>query len=135
MPSINQQAGTHPAIIASKSALGQLRNAIWHLNDDNYKERLEKSVTYCQEQARRIEKRGVTIRWWHLLLFPLGEFVRKYIMKSGFRDGVRGLIFSLHSSCAMFKASALVWDSQNRTPREELEAEIVNQWRDFQIKQ
>jgi (heptosyl)LPS beta-1,4-glucosyltransferase len=122
-------------IEGGSDATGQLGNFIWHLNDENYRERVEKSVAYCQEQAQRIEKRGVIIQWWHLLLFPLGEFVRKYFLKSGFRDGVRGLIFSLHSSCAMFKASALVWDGQNRVLREELEAELMDQWRDFQAKQ
>ncbi len=109
-------------------AVGQLENVIWHLNDESYQERMEKSVVYCQEQARRIEKKGVIVRWWHLLLFPAGEFVRKYVLKKGYRDGTHGLLFSMHSSCAMFKACALVWDSQNKMHRSELEQALRAEW-------
>ena len=114
-------------------SIGQLKNRIWHLNDETYKERMFKSVIYCQEQARRIEKRGVIIRWWHMLIFPVGEFLRKYVLKKGYRDGTHGLLFSMHSSCAMFKACALVWDAQNRIPRDALERDLQVKWNETEV--
>ena len=104
--------------------IGQLNEMIWHLNDDSYKERMFKSVVYCQEQARRLQKRGFKIRWWHLLLLPFLEFLRKMIKRHGYRDGTPGLMFALHSSTAMFKACSLVWDEQNRIPRSEIEEQV-----------
>ena len=109
------------------STVAQLNSCILHINDENYVERVNKSVQYCLEQANRIERK-VSIRWWHLLLYPSVEFVRKYFLKSGFLDGTPGLIWSLHSACAMFKASAILWDRQNNIPREHIEEEIREKW-------
>ena len=105
--------------------IGQLDEMIWHLNDDSYKERMYKSVVYCQEQSRRLKKRGLTIRWWHLLLLPTLEFLRKIVKRHGYRDGTPGLMFALHSSTAMFKACSLVWDEQNQIPRLDLEGKVT----------
>jgi (heptosyl)LPS beta-1,4-glucosyltransferase len=116
------------------AATGQMDHFMLHLNDENYKERLEKSVVYCQELSRRIAGRGFRIRWWHLILFPFGEFLRKYLLKSGYRDGVRGLIFCLHSGCAVFKATALVWDEQNRIDRDDVETQLEKQWQKSSLR-
>ncbi len=114
-------------------SVGQLQNVIWHLNDETYQERMEKSMVYCQEQARRIGERNIVVRWWHMFLFPVGEFLRKYILKKGWRDGTHGLLFSMHSSCAMFKACALLWDEQNRIERDELEQALKADWESSEI--
>jgi hypothetical protein len=108
--------------------VGQLSNKMWHLNDDSYQARMRKSFSYCQEQAERLEKRFKRIGWIHILGLPVFEFFRKYVVKGAFRDGVRGLIFSMHSAGAMFRACALVWDKQNRVPREDLEKEMADLW-------
>jgi len=106
------------------AVIGQLKEKIWHLNDDSYKERMYKSVEYCQEQARRLQKRGFKMRWWHLMVLPSLEFLRKYVKRHGYRDGTPGLMFALHSSTAMYKACCLVWDEQNRLPRSTVEQQI-----------
>ena len=113
---------------------GQLDACIWHLNDESYQERIEKSVVYCQEQARRLQKRGFRIYWWHLLVLPALEFARKYLWKKGFLDGTHGMLFSLHASCAMFKACALVWDAQNSIPRSMVEHKLIDLWSSVEIK-
>jgi hypothetical protein len=61
------------------------------------------------------------IKWWHFLLLPVKEFLKKMIYKQGYKDKTIGLLFSLHSSAAVFKACALVWDQQNTISRSELE--------------
>jgi hypothetical protein len=48
--------------------------------------------------------------------------------RHGYRDGMPGLIFALHSATAMFKACALVWDEQNRVSRSEIEDQIVKSY-------
>lgn len=113
-----------------ESHIGQLDNMIWHLNDDSYKERMMKSVVYCQDQARLLQKRGFKMRWWHLLLLPLLEFVKKIVMRHGYRDRTPGLMFALHSSAAMFKACSLVWDEQNRMSRSDIEDQITKSYFD-----
>ena len=106
--------------------IGQLNEKIWHLNDESYKERMFKSVIYCQEQARRLCNRGFKVRWWHFILLPTFEFLRRYVKRHGYRDGALGLLFALHTSTAMFKACALVWDKQNQISRSEIEEKFRN---------
>lgn len=115
--------------------IGQLKEKMWHLNEDNYIERIEKSFKYCQEQAQRLVNRGIKMRWYHLLLLPLIEYLRTIVKKGGYRDGTVGLISALHSSCAMFRACAIVWDQQNKISRLELEGRISENWRSHLIKE
>jgi len=57
------------------------------------------------------------------------EFISKYFWKRGFLDGTPGLIWAFHAASAKTRAYALVWDEQNRIPREKLEEEIRSGWK------
>ena len=104
--------------------IGQLKGLMWHLNDESYLERMNKSNLYCIEQSRDIGNKGLRVRWWHLLILPAVEFVKKFVKKGGFRDGILGLIFALHASCAKFKACVMLWDEQNSVSRDVIENQI-----------
>lgn len=110
---------------APPERIGQLKSLIWHLNDDSYLERMQKSNLYCLEQARILKDSGRRIRWWHLLLLPAVEFLKKFFKKKGYRDGTLGLMFALHTASAKFKACALVWDEQNPVSRQSVEEQLV----------
>lgn len=116
-------------IDAPESRIGQLRNPMWHLNDVSYKARMEKSLRYSEEQSQRIARRYKKITWLHLLGLPMLEFVRKFLLKEGFRDGMPGLIFAGHAADAMFRACAFVWDEQNRIQRDAIENRIRERWK------
>jgi glycosyltransferase involved in cell wall biosynthesis len=109
--------------------VGQLQSKMWHLNDSSYLERMNKSFKYCQEIARRIKSRGRKIHCYDLILYPLREFISKLIVKKGYRDKTIGVLWALHSSCAMFRSCALVWDEQNRLDRSMIEKMIKDKWR------
>jgi len=117
-------------IDGASDSIGQLNKTMWHLNDESYKERMQKSFVYCQNQARRLEARGINMRWFHLVMLPVAEFLRKFFKKRGYRDGTPGLLFALHSSDAMFRACALVWDKQNSLDRSVVEGQIRKMWKE-----
>lgn len=109
-------------------SIGQLTEKMWHLNDESYKERMEKSVVYCQNQSKRLVARGIKMKWYHFILLPTVEFLRKFVQKGGHHDGTPGLLFALHATCAMFKACALVWDEQNPLDRSDIESRLRKLW-------
>ncbi len=117
-------------IQGAPGSIGQLKKIMWHLNDESYKERMQKSFVYCQNQARRLEGRGIKMRWFHLVMLPVAEFLRKFFRKGGYQDGMPGLLFALHSSDAMFRACALVWDKQNSLDRSVVEEQIRKMWKE-----
>jgi len=105
-------------------AVGQLSGFMWHLNDDSYEERMNKSFQYCKLVAEELIGDGRKISWASLLLRPLKIFLKKYVLQRGFLDKTPGLIAALHSADAEFRACALVWDAQNRISRAYLEEQV-----------
>lgn len=108
--------------------VGQLVNQMWHLNDENYEERMRKSTNYCVEYAEALRGKGVRVKSLHLFYYPLREFVRIFLWKRGYRDGFLGLLFALHASTAAFRSCALLWNWQHPTKRDELEEELKTLW-------
>jgi len=109
-------------------SIGQLEARMWHLNDEDYVERLRKSFVYCQYEADGLLERGYRVKWYDFLLRPLLSFGSKYVLHQAHRDGVLGLLLTTHSACATFRAYALAWDRQNRISRQDLEDELSERW-------
>ena len=109
--------------------IGQLTSAMWHLNDEDYSERVQKNARYMQMSGDELLAGGRKIRWYHLLAQPLWRALRAYFPDGAFRLGTRGLLFSVYTFCSVFNWYAYAWDKQNRIERAELEAELARQWR------
>ena len=45
------------------NSIGQLKEMMWHLNDDSYKERMQKSMLYSQFQSARLIEKRLKIEW------------------------------------------------------------------------
>lgn len=108
--------------------VGQLNAKMLHLNEDDFQKRLSKSARYSEEVVKAIEARGRVVGVFDLLVRPLVDFLRKYLAKGGWRDGIPGLIYAMHALTATFRANAIVWDRQNRISRAELEAAMAADW-------
>ena len=52
-----------------------------------------------------------TVRWIDLVFRPLVVWVKTYVLKNGFRDGVRGLIVCVFASMYTFVKYAKLWDA------------------------
>lgn len=120
----------HEEIILScgNDQVGQMNSKMYHLNDESYTERLRKSANYQLEVAQSIRNKGIKVKASHLLMVIGKQFISKYFIKGGYKDGTTGLISALHSSAAAFKSYAMIWDEQNRISRAELENEIEELW-------
>ncbi len=125
----------HERAVIDQSAgkIGQLSSYMLHFNDDSYSERMRKSVQYCQLEADKLLEKNSTVRSIDFFVNPLFEFVKKYIIKRGFIDGVPGIISALHAACARFRTLALTWDKQNAISRKSLEKQINTDHQKSQI--
>ena len=115
-------------LTVSNDQVGQLNHAIWHINDQDYNERIRKSNGYLKEMSDRIVKENFKIRWFHLVWAPVREFLYKFFYKKGYKDKTLGVLWALHAASAKFRAYALVWDQQNGIARSELEQQIKDDW-------
>ena len=112
-------------LTCQQDRIGQLNQMMWHLNDNSFLERLEKSARYSELEGRRIVESGLNVRWYHFLFHPLFRAANVYIRRQGFRDGVPGLIYAFHQFNSTFNWYALAWDTQNRISRKTLEDDIA----------
>src|SRR5262245_1041187 len=71
--------------------IGQLSGEMWHLNDEDYVERVTKNLHYMQGSGDSILARGTVVRWYHLLFHPLLRALRAYFLEGAWRLGTRGL--------------------------------------------
>lgn len=72
--------------------VGQLRGELLHESQDTLAAYLEKQNRYTSLQAQHLFERGVKPSVRRLVLSPWLRFVKFYILRSGFRDGVAGFV-------------------------------------------
>lgn len=112
-----------------RERIGTLATRILHFNENSFTKRLRKSDRYLEEVCAEVRRRRPRFAGRAIAGAFLREFLKRYIIKRGFRDGTPGLIAALHSATAQFRAHALVWDERNGRTRAELEAEVERLWR------
>jgi hypothetical protein len=61
------------------------------------------AAEYHSQKTKRV--RGVD-----LFVLPIAAFIRTYIFKQGFRDGVQGLIIAMFTAYSVFLKYAKVWE-------------------------
>ena len=64
--------------------------------------------------ATRLAEEGRGAGAWELVVHPLGNFFRNYVVHQGFRDGVPGLIYALLMALHPFLARAKQWEGRRR---------------------
>jgi hypothetical protein len=58
-------------------------------------------------------KKNRRVRGVELFALPIAAFIRTYIFKQGFRDGVPGLIIAMDTAYSVFLKFAKVWERNN----------------------
>ena len=81
-----------------------------------------------QISGQEIIDKGIKVKWYHLLFYPLYRAFRSYFYDAGFREGTRGLLFCLYTFSSSFNWWAYAWEKQNHIKRETLEKEIMDIW-------
>ncbi|HET6912076.1 MAG TPA: glycosyltransferase family 2 protein [Rhodanobacteraceae bacterium] len=69
---------------------GDLEHVAYRSLDDQ----LARYRRYATMMAQHMHARGRRARWYNLIINPRWRFLRGYILRGGFRDGWRGLLFA-----------------------------------------
>lgn len=89
---------------------GVLKNDILHYSYDNLTQYIQKMVLYAHSAAEQkvLEKRKLKLS--DLLLVPGLTFLKTYIARKGFLDGLHGFVLSNLSACSVFIRYAMLWE-------------------------
>lgn len=105
------------AEIESTGSISKLKQKILHYTYTDLTNYLRKADRYTTwgalDRFEKFKKTGRTIGWPYLIFRPLGRFVRHYIWRLGFLDGIHGLVVSLLSSYNIFMRALKIWRLQN----------------------
>lgn len=75
-------------------AVATLAGELEHRAYRSLGDQLRRLESYARLMAADMHARGRRAHWWNLLLNPLWRFVRGYLLRAGFLDGWRGLVFA-----------------------------------------
>jgi glycosyltransferase involved in cell wall biosynthesis len=88
--------------VSVRGPVGQLRGELEHFAYRNIADHLETIDRYTTYAARQMRERGETAGWLRLAGHPPLAFLRNYLLKGGFRDGIPGLIISSMNAYYVF---------------------------------
>lgn len=94
--------------------LGKLEGHILHYTDPDIEHYLEKLNRYTSLSADTLHEQGRRFKVLDVVLKPPAAFIKMYILKSGFLDGIQGLLLALLSSFHVLCKYAKLWERQRR---------------------
>jgi glycosyltransferase involved in cell wall biosynthesis len=87
---------------------------IGHQSYRDIAQHLGKVNAYTTTMARSLHERGAArVGFLTLVLHPLGRFCRMFLLKGGWREGVRGLIIATIGAFYVFAKYAKLWEIQH----------------------
>lgn len=96
-----------------KGKIETLEGEFLHYTKKNLSEHHRVMDSYATLAAEYLFKKGKKISGFTLFFKPIGAFLRSYILKQGFRDGIPGLIIAMQTAYGVFFKCAKVWEMRN----------------------
>ncbi len=90
------EGNVHERIVLNGQA-GRLKHPLLHTSYQTLSEYQSKFPQFCSMDAERMYREGKRPHVYHLFLKPLAHFAYFYIVKLGFLDGARGLLYHVLS--------------------------------------
>lgn len=78
--------------VMTPQPVGTLHGDLLHESQESLEQYLAKQNRYTTLQAQRLFERGATSSVWRMVASPLLRFIKFYVVRQGFRDGVPGLV-------------------------------------------
>ncbi|ATX82050.1 Glycosyltransferase involved in cell wall bisynthesis [Mariprofundus ferrinatatus] len=94
--------------------IGKLEGTIRHRTVESLAEYIDKINRYTDLQAEIVLQSGVRVTFPQLFTRSLWRFLRGYILRLGFLDGVAGLTHSMTSTLTSYLKYAKAYELQNR---------------------
>ncbi len=103
-----QDKYVHSEIIAN-GKVGLLKNKLYHNSYVSFDSYLEKMNRYAWWQAKDYDQKTGKLTPYHFIIKPFWGFFKHYIVQSGFRDGVVGLVIAYIQGYVVFMRYTKLW--------------------------
>jgi glycosyltransferase involved in cell wall biosynthesis len=99
-------------------AVKETRNDLLHFTDPTLYHYLTKFNKYTSLGAEDLHAAGRRFRLSDLVVRPMFQFVKMYVLRQGFLDGMQGFLLSVFSSAYTFTKYAKLWERE-RSPEQQ----------------
>jgi hypothetical protein len=89
--------------------IGLLDEPLFHYPHPTISEFLKEINFYTTLKAQELYREGVWVGAEPIILYPIGKFIKNYILKLGFLDGTPGFMLSMMMSFHSFLTRAKLW--------------------------
>jgi glycosyltransferase involved in cell wall biosynthesis len=100
-------------LIKINGEIGYLRNPMIHYNYQSIHQFLNKfRIIYAPEEAKEYIAKGYKVKYLDAIRFPSEEFLSRFFVREGYKDGLHGLILSMLMAFYHFVIFILIWEEQ-----------------------
>ena len=100
--------------VAIDGPVERLQCSLEHYSYQGISDVIQRLDRYTDLAALDSWAEGRPFRRTALAMRPLGRFLRNYILRQGFRDGIPGLIMAVSYAFSVFVREAKLWEMANR---------------------
>lgn len=104
------KAKVHEQLLVGEGKIGELQAHLLHYTDPTLEHYFEKLNRYTSLAAEDLYARRKRFHLYQLFVHPLWIFVKMYILKAGFLDGMQGFILCVLSAHYVFVKYAKLWE-------------------------
>jgi len=97
----------HPVL---KGSAGYLKEPLIHYNYQRVSQFIEKMNRYTSVDAVEFVKRFSPPYWKHFIHRPIDEFIKRFLVWRGYKDGLHGLVLSLLQAAYELVVVAKAWE-------------------------
>ena len=112
------EGGLHAKVVVEGN-VGTLKNQYLHYTYQDISDQISTIDKYSQIAAEDLVREGKKFSFFKLLFHPPFRFIKEYLFKSGFRDGLPGLIIVVSTMYYVFIKYAKHWELEQRREREQ----------------
>lgn len=90
-------------------------NALHHEHYQTIEQYLDRLNRYTTVETKQKIREGYEFKWQHLLLKPGSEFLTRYFVWEGYKDGLHGLVLSLLQAFSFLVVEIKIWEDTGFT--------------------
>jgi glycosyltransferase involved in cell wall biosynthesis len=108
------EGGLHARVVVN-GRVQPLKNLYYHYTYRNISDQIQTIDKYSRIAAEEMVKEGEKFSLFKLLFHPPFRFMKEYFFKSGFRDGLPGLVIVISTMYYVFIKYAKLWELTRST--------------------
>lgn len=102
--------------VKAEGEVGRLKADLQHYPYRDVSHHIQTIDRYSTLAARQMHEDGRRTGGWSMILHGDAAFLRNYILRGGFRDGVPGLIVSMLNTCYVMLKFVKLWELGRKSP-------------------